>query len=295
MARRKKTKRTQPRLQWLREMNWSNVRRAAIAAAWLIGVGGIGALLAIGVPHMEARATALADYDEVEVQFVDPPAWIEGDIRDDLTLRIRDELRSNPFDRHDGSNGDLPAMRNALLNTGWFNSVSQVRRARADLIIVDGDFADPYALVRNHEGDHLIDTHGRLLPLSLPEGVFERFTVIIGARFDRPSRPGLQWEGSDITAALRLLRLIEAEPWAEQVRSIDVTAQTTGGAIRLITNRDRGSWILWGSAPGEEIAMEALPDQKLRYLNHNFQNFGHIDGNHNGEVDITDHRRVINR
>ncbi len=298
MSRRKKKARTGPRFEWLRNINWGNVRRAAIAACWLVGGGALVAAAIYGVPYLEKQALAQAQVhpDDVEIRFANAPAWFRADLEAELVHKARMSLNDDPLQRPGSEMRDLPAIRHAMLTTGWFQEVHQVRRVHAGLIEIDTEFADPVALVRNHEGDHLIDSRGRLLPQWFSRGTADHFTVIVGTQFDRPARPGLEWPGADVVAALRVLKIVEQQSWRSQVRMIDVTGHLSNagtGTIKLIT--DRGSWILWGSAPGDEAPMEADTKRKLQFLNHNDASFQHIDGNHRGEVDITDQRRVINR
>ena len=179
----------------------------------------------------------------------------------------------------------LVAVRSELLNTGWYERIDQVRRVRHDRIDIHGVFVDPYAVVRDVQGDHLVDPRGKLLPRTFPVGMADKFVVITNSRFTRPGRPGMQWEGADITAALRLLQLIESHPWREQVAQVDISGVSRGQPLKIIT--DRGSRIVWGSAPGEETALEAMVERKLHYLNHAFREYGHIDMGHAGTIDIT--------
>ncbi len=276
----KKSSRSKPRFQWLRNIEWSNVKRGSMAFAWLLGIGAIAALCWYGVPRLQAHAQTHVDDQVPELVFVDPPAWVQGELKTQLYRTVRPWLTHDPFSRE-----SLVAVREELRSTGWFESVDQVRRVRTDRIEVTGEFVDPYAVVRDRDGDHLVDPAGKLLPLTFPQGEAEQFTVITGARFSRPMRPGMHWEGADISAALRLLQLIEPQPWSHQVEAINITGVIRGEAIRLVTQH--GARIIWGSAPGEEDALEALADRKLYSLNYMYDNYGSIDMNRTGTLDIT--------
>lgn len=296
MARRKKKSTSRPKRRWsLPPLSlaalmpeWSNVARGSRAAAWLIFGGVIVAAWWLGVSRLEAYVGDRTDIQRVRITFRDAPAWIEGDLRDRLVRTIAPILHGDPLQR-----ASLIEAREALLITGWFDAVEQVRRVETGRFEIDARFVDPYAVVRHGQYDHLIDPTGRLLPMQFPIGASERFIAILGTHFDPPMRPGLQWEGADLAAALHVHRLIETQRWREQIRAIDVSGNFRGGPIRLVTDRD--SIIVWGSPPGEEAPLESLTERKLAYLNHHFEQHGHIDRGIRGEVDITNHIAVTTR
>ena len=140
------------------------------------------------------------------------------------------------------------AARVALLATGWFDDVIQVRRVNAGVIEVTTTFVHPAAVIRDADGDHLVDAAGRLLPRSYPHGGAIHPLVITGVHYDRPQRPGAAWEGADLTAALRLLRLVDSRDWRAQIAEIDATRYLAEET--LVIRTDRGARIIWGSAPG---------------------------------------------
>lgn len=186
---------------------------------------------------------------------------------------------------------DLRRIYNALLHSGWFESIEQVRRRRVDLIEVTGVFVDPYAVVRQSDGDYLVDPYGYLLPRRFPVGAADRFITILNVRFPPPGHAGTQWEGVDLMAALGLIRLIDEQPWRDQVTAIDVKDHLRGEPMRLLT--DAETHIIWGSAPGEEANLEATVDRKLLYLDNFYHNHGHINGGYRDDLDITSHYEVV--
>ena len=78
--------------------------------------------------------------------------------------------------------------------------------------------------------------HDHRIPRSKNSGGFTLIellvvvAIIVGAAFDRPLRPGAQWDGADVTSALRLLRLIDTRRWRGQVSA-------------LVSEVRAGSWI----------------------------------------------------
>ena len=265
--------------------------RAGVAAAWLLLFATIIGAWSYGVPELKAYASERAAHDvpaaKVEVEFIDAPAWVAGELQARLEMDVRTALNGTEPFRQD----DLIGVYNTLVHTGWFESIEQVRRRRVDLIEVTGVFVDPYAVVRQPDGDYLIDPYGYLLPRRFPAGTVDRFVVILGVRFPPPGRAGVQWEGADLIAALRLNQLIDEQPWRSQVTAINVTDHLQGRPMRLIT--DEGTRITWGSAPGEESGLEATVDRKLAYLNNFYHNYGHINGGYRDDLDITSHHEVV--
>jgi hypothetical protein len=199
-------------------------------------------------------------------------------------------LRGDPLVR-----ADLVAVRHNLLATGWFDSIDQVRRADEDVVEISATFVQPYTLIRDHAGDHLIDFRGKLLPKSYDRGARTQFhfITITGAHFDRPQSPGMQWEGADVAAGLKLAQVLDRQPWREQVREIDVSQCLKDGPIRLRT--DAGCTIIWGGAPGEEPALEVLADGKIQRLNYLYERSGRIDAHQSAELDITGEKVVVTR
>lgn len=254
--------------------------RPTIAAAWLLVIGGAVVGWMLGVPKLKAaiaeEAAALPP-QPIEVVFLDAPAWVAGELRDELAWAVRDQLGSDPFDR-----ADLVEARSALLQVGCFEEVVQVQRTADNRIEVRAVYLDPYAVVHDKGEKWLIDPLGRLLPPWFQLNDRVEFIAITGTRYDPPARPGLQWEGGDVTAALKILRLLDHQPWRSQIVEIDVTGYTDGQPLRLIT--DQGSRIIWGSAPGEERGLELSAQEKFGFLTGLYQRQQRIDGHHEGEL-----------
>lgn len=261
----------------LRDYQWTRIRRPMLGAAWSLAAVGVAAAWIVGVPKLEARAAEAAWVEDVTIEFANLPVWVNGDLLAMLDLTTRHQIGGDPFRR-----GDLTAARTALLNTGWFDAVHQVRRRRADEVVVEATFVTPAAVVRDDEGDHLVDPSGRLLPRTFPHGGAERQLVITNAHFPRPERPGLPWNGADVTAALRLLRVLDGKPWRGQVAAIDASRYLAEEV--LVIRTEIGARIVWGSAPGEESGLEVPANGKLAYLDKAFEEFNRIDTGYDGEL-----------
>jgi hypothetical protein len=283
LSRRKASKRERA-TSAARSMNWPAIQRWLNAVAWVLAAGGIGAGWVYGVPRFEeniARAhAALGSQAPLTVNFIHAPQWVttNASLHGRLVQTAAAPITADPL-AHD----DLVASRESLLASGWFEDVAQVRRAAPDLLEIHASFARPYALVRDHEGDHLVDHTGRLLPLKFPVGSNARSKVILGTRYARPERLREPWEGADLAAALAVLQLIESKPWLDQVAAVDVSDFLDHDRIKLLTTR--GSTIIWGRAPGDERVGEVPAAQKLAYLDYHVRETGQIDRGHK-EVEI---------
>ena len=281
-------------LSWIKPPGSLAVRRGSIAAAWLIFSGALVGGWIWGVPQLQAKSARQRSVDpnEVTICFVDQPGWVKGDLADTLMRTAQANIGGNPMVRD-----DLIAVRESLLQTGWFNSIDQVRRVDADAVEIAADYVRPAALVRDKDGNHFIDLAGKLLPKSfklndlLPvyrdlqtKKEYSAITII-GAQFSRPQAPGMQWEGTDVGAGIRLLQVIDSQPWRDQVIEIDVSGYLKDLPIKLRT--DKGCTIIWGGPPGEEPALETLADAKLQRLQFIYDRSGRIDAGRFTELDLT--------
>jgi hypothetical protein len=260
-----------PAGRWLGPATWTGFA-IALVVGWIVGV-----------PRLEHSVAASARSDVATVEFIDLPVWVEGDLLAMLETTAVAHVSGDPLDR-----SDLARVREALLDTAWFDDIRQVRRTRADRLVVDAAFVRPFAVIRDETGDHLVDRTGTLLPMSYPVNADDaarasvRRFVITGVHFDRPARPGRSWEGDDVTASLRLLRLIDTRPWFSQVAALDAGRYLADGTLVIVT--DIGARITWGSAPGEEPPGEVPSEGKIAYLDTAWEQFERIDRGHDGEL-----------
>lgn len=288
MAARNKKKKSSLRQRLLDrfpEIQWPDPRKVMRIATWVIGLGAIIAGWIFGVPRLQARVVGAHAPSEIQVHFLNAPAWMTGDLEAWLSLTVQQNLSIDPLDRN-----SLAQARLALLKTGCFDTVRQVRRLSGKDLEVDASFLQPFAVVRDRDGEHLIDPHGKLLPSAYRVGTESHFIRIINTTFDRPTGPGQAWNGADITAALHLIRLIDDHDWWFQVQTIDMADIDQ---IALVTSRD--CRILWGASPGEEAIGEVTAEQKINRLSYIDTTYGRIDIDCPHELDITDPLVVTSR
>jgi hypothetical protein len=257
-----------------------NVRIAGLCVGWALVAA--TAVWAFGwwVPGLRHQAAAAMREGRIEVIFSDAPRWMTAaDIAPLQELVLREAGRG-AYDQI-----GCAQARTALLESGWFSDVAQVRRTGTGDIVIDATFAVPFALVVDSTGEHLIDVDGRLLPRSYVPGTSPAFPRIVGASVARPARPGQAWTGADIAAGMALARIVESQRWRGQVVGIDVSAFRDRHVMDLLT--DNGCRIVWGRAPGEEAAAEVPAAQKLKYLAYLHEASGRVDAGCATQLDLS--------
>ena len=266
-------------LQW--DLSWATSRGALVAVVWVLGAGGLVTAWVLGTPRLEAYASAHQADGDVVVRLVDLPTWVEADLESMLVETAVGHIGDDPLQR-----ADLMDAREALLATGWFVSVDQVRRVGTRVVDVTATLAEPFAVIRDRSRvqDHLVDAHGRVLPRTYAPGERSGYIGLTGARYSAPTHSGMTWPGADVAAALDVLALISDKPWLDQVVRIDLSRHRKDGSIRLVTDRD--CTIVWGRAPGDEAGSDVPASQKLSYLDYHYEQYGHIDRGLE-ELDIT--------
>ena len=115
------------------------------------------------------------------------------------------------------------------------------------------------------------------------------FITLFNPQFQRPQRPGLQWNGEDIQDGIALLKYIYDKPWVSQITSIDINKSWLTMVTKTPSN------FIWGSAPGKEHSLEALAHQKIDRLKHLDDKNELIDRGISGEFDLTDLYNIIRR
>ena len=259
---------------------WARLKPTLVAAAWTTTLIAAALALGMGVPVLRADALKRRPEGPISVTFSERPAWMtDGEIGPIADL-VAEQIAGSPMDR----NG-LERAREALASTGWFEEIRQVRRSGNDQIFVEGDWAVPFAVVREGGYDHLVDMRGRLLPRCYRPGTAPRGLLHIeGARQPRPQAYGTPWPGDDMAAAMSLARLVAETPWRAQIAWIDLGDTAQDGCLRLKTTR--GCTVKWGRAPGRECAAEVPSKQKLEYLGWLHNHYGRIDAGCEDQLDL---------
>lgn len=245
----------------------------------VIVIAAIAITTVLSVPALERRVASANSIEpaDMSITFVAVPEWVAPDITGELEDLARRELTGDPLEQT-----ELVAVSDALMASGWLESVEQVRRRRIDAIEIGATFRSAFALVRDGGTDYLVDRQGHRLPREFPARTDRTFVVIDGAARNVPGAAGAPWRGRDVEDALTLLAMLVDRPWYDQIESIDVADYATDGILTLVT--DIGSRIVWGSAPGAERPLEMTASVKLSYLDRAYEESGtdRIDFNQQG-------------
>ncbi len=231
------------------------------------------------IPSLRKQAFSAAG-QRIEVSFVDAPQWMTSADLAPLQEMVAREAGASAYDRV-----GLERAQAALLATGWFETVRQVRRERLTLLEVEGTFAQPTAVVADSAGDHLLDSECRLLPRTYALGTAPKLPRIVGARLPRPPRPGQLWTGADLFAGVELAKLVGTQRWRSQIAGVDVADFQQQQTLTLLTSG--GCRVKWGRALGLEASAEVPAEQKLRYLDLLHNQYGRIDGAGPNAIDLS--------
>ena len=162
-----------------------HIRIAGTCLGWALAAA--VAIWAFGwwIPGLRHQAAAAMRDGRIEVIFSDAPRWMTASDIAPLQQMVLREAGRGAYDQV-----GCAQARTALLESGWFSDVTQVRRTGDGNIAIDATFAVPFALVVDDVGAHLIDVDGRLLPRSYELSSAPAFPRIMGASMPRPARPG---------------------------------------------------------------------------------------------------------
>ncbi len=276
---------------------------AALAAQAVTALllGGLAALAVFGTPALQARVSRSLAAAPVRVEFDWPrmapggpesagATWLSPDIQSGLISAVIDALRADPDPL---SVRALQGVGAALVETGWFERLDEVRREAGGVVRVRGTWRVPGAVVRHGGLDHLVSRAGEVLaPTYLPGQSAQR--VVLGASTPPPSRNGrvlcgAPWGGgpgkeSDVQAGVALLNLVATRPWRDQVSGVDAAAYAKHRRLELVTTS--GTRVVWGGSLSEQVFGEPSVETKLWRVAELNRRFGRIDGGRQ-RVDIS--------
>jgi hypothetical protein len=246
---------------------------------WISGLALVGWGISSGVPELERRAVArdMSQVQTIAVSFVDEPDWFRSDpdLRPTLEGTVAAAIgidRASPANRE----GLADAMA-ALVSTGWFEVVHQVRWQEPGRVLVEADWVRPAAVVNGmldgESRDVLVDRRGRRLPYAFDPGMAMSLPRLIRPARRTAPRIAEPW-GDDVDAGIALHSLMREHSWYDQVRSIDLAG--FGGKDGLVLRTDDCS-IIWGLPPDANSLGEPPAVDKIQYLDALVAQYGRID------------------
>ncbi len=215
------------------------------------------------------------------VELMDAPAWMSPLLGEQLRKQVASELAANPM--------DIKSLNRAVASlqaNPWVEQVHRITRTRDHQVKVYADYRQPVAMIQSQHGYHPIDAQQHLLPGLYLENQLKQvgLPVITGVR-PTVTPMGQVWKDQALSAGLDLVYMIKRQPWADQVKAVDVSGRDVRGRIRLSIHTQQGGKVRWGFAPGQVHPIEVTDAAKLSALAGLYQRCGMIDaGGHTVDV-----------
>ncbi len=265
----KGARRRGPGPSWDPQATLRGLRRLGIAML-VLGLM-TGAVWSEGQLLTYARQRPLPPAGPQQVILVDVPTWMSPLTQQELQTRAAWAIDGDPF-----SSRALESAAAALEQTAWVRQVLRIERDGGSGARIIAAYRRPAALVEHSGEYYLTAIDGVRLPgVYMPHQVNPvGLPTVVDAR-DRVPREGEGW-GDDVIAALDLIRLLEPQPYFEQIRSISVRDEAGRVRPALLTGRP-GAAVFWGRPVGQEQPIEVAADVKLRNLETVYRQRGSID------------------
>lgn len=252
-------------------------RRTLAGLQVLLACGLVGGTV-LGWKRLEDGLSGYAKEHQVlprevdQVVLVDMPLWMTPKLQRDMRAIVAVEISGNPLD----NTGLQNAVRSLAANP-WVKQVDHVRRLTDGTVEVNATFREPVAKVETSDGYILVDIEGVRLPVQYTPAEARRLVLpaLVGVKTP-PAREGKPWPSEELQAGLKLVKLLQAEPYLSQVEAFDVSERDPRGRIRLKL-LTRNGMVRWGLPPGEEKSIETDAKTKKTWLAQIYKSRGLID------------------
>lgn len=272
--------------RWWRPANLVLVATALLAAA---GWQRVQSML----PKLEQRADFLIPLERIEV--TQPPKWVPADLVSQVVDGAHLPRDLSVLDRE-----TLPEIADAFTRHPWVDHVERVIARSPPGLKVELAYRIPVAMIRVQGGVYPVDRHGVLLP---PEDFSpkdaEGFPLVIGVKTTPQGAAGTPWGDDTVMEAARLAETL-APVW-QRLGLEKIACPKTGELDQGLPEtawlvQSRGSWVVWGRAPGEDHPGELSPEQKIGRLEKYHADFGGFDKPHGPYlIDIRHWREIARR
>lgn len=272
--RQKRRKTKTDRWGWLTVLcNRRVLARAGGVAAVVLSVWGAGFVVARLEAHVNRQV--LARNGAATLAFIDLPQQMSQLAGEELINAVADLLRRDWTD-----DSLCREMAERLGQVAWLAEVNFVRRRPNARFEVSAKYRVPEAMVQYGDDFVLVDQEGVRLPGSY------RYTPtwkLVQGVSSPPPPPGMSWRGEDLRAALKIIRVLQPEPFANQITAVlvdNVGGRLDAGRTHVELATDRaGGRIRWGSAPGMELEENSV-SEKLAILRATYRETGRADANY---------------
>jgi hypothetical protein len=185
----------------------------------------------------------------------------------------------------------LRRLSETLNDTGWFRSVPTVKRIDGGVLLVDGDWRIPAAVVRWDGRDHAVSREGYPMPPVYRVGTAPHpfiQGVFGGAVGIGPDRYATPWPGPGVSVGLDLIAALRANGLSGRFAGVDVSGYLSGGPIEIVS--PDGNRIVWGSPVDEWTPGEPSVEEKMARLVQLVERTGLLDA---GQRRIEIHRARV--
>lgn len=288
------------------EQPW--VKRVLIGCALL-------AMLAVGIEVYRrldryARQSVAQEVAKLPVvlEFKNPPEWLDESLlkmilQEAVALVSRDPATyaqfQNPMEQavltQIAKYYEDPRNRGVRQNA-WVKKIVTVERVKMPTyqkIEITAEFRRPIGWVNYGNQYYLIDDEGVRLPGEYNDSErsrMGRLLVIAGIELPRLENgptpdapaPGDMWETADAKAGLKLMKILNDQPFRHQIAAINVS--NFGGRVnklapQIVLDTVFNTSVLWGRPANDEQFFEVTLQAKLRALQTIFVKFSRIDAN----------------
>lgn len=253
------------------------VAAAAIVAAAL-GLGLMRRSLLSSPRYSDARA---------HVRLVAVPSWLPADVRG----RVLADLSAVASGRSLYDDDLTQDLYEAGGRDPWIARVREVRKEADGTVAVQADYRRPFALVGSMKLEpsdlRVVDADGVILPLN-PQRVRDKSLILIRDVASAPPETGQAWRAPDLLDGLRLLKILQDEPFIHEVPAIDVRSyfskvSATDPRLGFWAQRGRGraTYYCFGGLPAADGLDPAVPvEQRVGYLRDYYGKHGTLAGIH---------------
>jgi hypothetical protein len=240
------------------------------------------AAVAVGMYLLKKNVLSSTTYpanEPIRIGLADPPAWLPGDLAQNISGNIclalpeKDRLEDD-FIRD---------IFNAASSNPWISKVHRVTRQNNGDFFVSADFRRPFAMVAftplSPLDLRIVDREGVVLPLAPNIPNAEEFVKIIEITTPPPAA-GEKWNSPQLADALRLLELIVSRPYVRQINPIEINivAGQTNLNMYALWGVGRRTRIIFGRFPVDDLDYEVSPEVKINGLDAVvFDNGGRFD------------------
>jgi len=214
------------------------------------------------------------------------PAWMSFDIREKVFYDASLQQNLSIMDRN--LNERIAA---AFALHPWVAKVNGVRKSYSAGVVVDLEYRRPVCMVHTCGKFIPVDVEGYALPAwDIPRSEIGRYPRVECPDLSTPRGPsGDKWGDPRVLGAARIADAL-GDRWKKyRLRLIEPIASTrdgVNGGTEYLLRTHSHSKVVWGRAPGMEVAGEPSTEAKLAYLDEEVKRYGNLEGPNGWPRDI---------